>query len=57
MLLKWQRKTESASLAFLALHPNLPTMLFNEVFAKEQSQTAAGFVFGSPAVGLNIEPE
>ena len=53
----WQRKVESTPFPFLALHPNPATVLFNEFLAKEQSQTAAGFIIGALAVRYNIEPE
>lgn len=53
----WKSKIKCAAFAFAAFYPNFTSVFFNKFFAKQQSQSGAGFAFSSFSVGIGINPE
>ncbi len=52
-----QCKDKHAAFAFFAFHPDLASMFFDEFLPDDQSQSGAGFPFGTGAVGILVEVE
>ena len=52
-----QGKSESTSFSFCAFYPYAATVLFNEIFAKQKSQTAAGLTFGAASLEASVDSE
>src|SRR5690606_3941535 len=55
--MRWQREVEGGSLSWLAGYPNLTVILFNKLFAENQTQSRSFFVGGAHSGMLRIDAE